>query len=128
LTSILACACLLVLSSCESKTGHVTGKIEVDGKPVENGSITFIPADGNGPTAGGIIENGQYAADVPLGNMKVSISYAKVVGKKKIYPTPNSPEMPITKEALPAKYNEKTELRYEVQPGKNEKNFELSTK
>jgi hypothetical protein len=120
----------LMLTGCgqTDKKGHVSGKVEVDGKPLEGASITFKPFDGNGPTAGGVIKSGQYSADVPVGNMKVSINQGKVVGKKKVYPTADSPEMPITKEALPARFNEKTELQCEVQPGENKKDFILSTK
>jgi hypothetical protein len=60
--------------------------------------------------------------------MKVSLSATKVVGKKKIYPTPESPEMDITVESLPARYNENTELTLDVKPGKNEKDFPLTSK
>jgi hypothetical protein len=31
-------------------------------------------------------------------------------------------------ESLPEKYNEKTELTFEIRPGRNEKNWDLSTK
>ena len=52
----------------------------------------------------------------------------KVIGKKKIYPTPNSPEMPITVEALPAQYNEKTKLQLDVKGSKIEKDYDLKSK
>lgn len=122
--------CVSMLAGCEptNKKGHVSGKIEVDGQPLDEASITFKPVDGKGPTSGGVVKRGQYSADVPVGSMKVSINQGKVVGKKKVYPTPDSPEMPITKEALPARFNEKTELQIDVQPGENKKDFILSTK
>ena len=45
---------------------------------------------------------------------------------KKIYDTPNSPERPITEEALPdARYNEATELTIKVEPGVNQHDFPL---
>ena len=40
----------------------------------------------------------------------------RVVGTKKIYDTDDSPLMPITEEALPARYNEQTELRLDMLP------------
>ena len=51
-----------------------------------------------------------------------------VIGKKKIYPTPNSPEMPITVEALPERYNKATELKLDVLAGQNHKVFILFSK
>src|SRR5262245_41250936 len=35
--------------------------------------------------------------------------------------------LPLTKEALPARYNERTKLQLEVKPGTNEKDFELTS-
>jgi hypothetical protein len=120
---------LVILGGCaKSNMGHVSGKIEVDGVPLDEGSVTFKPLDNNAPTAGSRVRHGQYSADVPIGKMKVAISQGKVVGKKKAYATADSPVVPITKEALPARFNEKTELRYEVEPGSHEKDFILSTK
>ena len=51
----------------------------------------------------------------------------KVVGTKKVYPTPTSPEMPITVEALPPRYNDNTQLQLEVTSGTVEKDFDLKT-
>ena len=85
----------------------------------------FIPADGNTQTTGGTIAQGRYQVEVPPGLMKVSISAPKVVGKKKIYDTPDSPEMSVTQEAVPARFNEQTELTLQVIEGKNEKDFDL---
>jgi hypothetical protein len=119
---------LLALGGCAQKDGHVSGAVTLDGQPVEDGAILFVPVDGTTSTAGGQIKGGRYSVRVPPGSMKVSISAPKVVGKKKIYPTPNSPEMPITVEALPARYNERTELRLDVHAGANRKDFELRSK
>lgn len=117
----------LVLSGCDGKPGMATvaGTVTLDGKPVPVGSILFVPVDGQSPTAGGSIQNGRYSVQVPLGRMKVSLSVPKVVGKKKIYPTPNSPEMPITEEALPAKYNEQTDLQVDVNARTKRQDFVL---
>lgn len=106
--------------------GEVSGTVTYDNRPVEDGAITFIPLDGKGPTTGGTIKDGKYAvARVPVGTMKVSISGSKVVGKKKLYNAPNSPEGLITQEYLPEKYNLKTELTFEVKRGVNSKDWHL---
>jgi hypothetical protein len=119
---------LLALAGCGAKESRVSGTVTLDGQPIDAGAITFLPSDGQSPTAGGVIQDGRYSVKVPVGTMKVSISAPKVVGKKKIYPTPQSPEMPITKEAVPARYNEQTELQLDVKPGANQKDWDLHSK
>lgn len=108
-------------------TALVTGTVTLDGQPIPTGTMLFVPVDGQSPTAGGEIKDGHYSARVPITVMKISISAPRVVGTKKIYDTPDSPEMPITEEALPARYNEETELRLEVKPGTNQHDFELKS-
>jgi hypothetical protein len=92
--------------------GDVSGTVSYDGTPVEDGAISFI---------------GKYAAKVSVGNMKVQVSGSKVVSKKKVYNTPDSPVMPVTAEVLPPRYSdrEKTELTFEVAPGPSTKNWDL---
>jgi hypothetical protein len=119
----------LAVPGCESSNdADVSGTVTVDGTPVEVGSITFLPADGKSPTAGGKIENGKYSVRVPLGTMKVAIRYPKAAGTKKLYNTPDSPIGTIWKEVLPARFNEKTELALEVKSGRNNKDWELTAK
>lgn len=120
---------LFFLGGCGNNVQDVSGTIQVDGKPAEEGTIVFVPADGKTQTASGLIKGGSYSAKVPLGQMKVAISVPKVVGKKKSYDTPDSPERPITEESLPAKYSnrDKTELQFEVKSGQNKKDWELKT-
>lgn len=123
-------AALLALSGCADgpPMGEVSGKVTLDGKPVETGTMKFEHVDGKTQTTGGPIKDGVYTARVPVGPMKVSISAPKVVGQKPIYDTPNSPVMPITVEALPERYNEKTELRLDVKTGKNQQDYDLKSK
>lgn len=124
---------LIGLAGCGNadNMADVAGAVTFDGQPVNEGNITFVPVDGKSPTAGGVIKEGRYQARVPIGRMKVAISAPRVVGTKKIYDTPDSPVMPITVEALPARYSdrEKTEIEINVQPGgNNDENFELTSK
>jgi len=119
--------CAALAAGCDgSGLADVSGTVTVDGAPVEEGSITFVPADGQGQTAGGPIKDGKYSVRASPGRMKVSISAPKAIGKKKLYNTPNSPEGTIWKEGLPARYNEQTELTLDVKPGRNAKDWELT--
>jgi len=121
---------LLLLAGCTgSNESPVSGTVTVDEKMVEKGSILFIPADGKTATAGGEIKDGRYSVRVPPGPKKVSISMPKITGQKPIYPgQANSPMMDITVEGLPVKYNDKTELTFEVKPGSNTQDWPLKSK
>jgi hypothetical protein len=120
---------LLMLAGCGGGSmADVSGTVKIDGKPLEDGAIRFTPEDGKTQTAGGFIKGGQYSVKVPVSVMKVSISAPKVVGHKKLYDTPDSETRPITAEALPARYNEQTELKLDVKSGTNQKDFELKSK
>jgi hypothetical protein len=111
-----------------SKTAEVTGTVTVDGQtPMAGSSISFIPADGKSPTAGSLIENGKYTAKVPVGTAKVQIRAPRPIGKRGQKEGPGA-EGEIVEESLPAKYNDQTELTFDVKPGRNEKNWDLSTK
>jgi hypothetical protein len=117
----------LVLVGCGGEP-VASGTVKVDGQPLEEGNISFFPVDGKSTTAGGPIKGGQYTVNVPTGTMKVVISKAKIVGYKKLYNTPDAKQYPVTAEALPDRYNEKSELRLDVKPGKNQKDWELNSK
>ena len=107
--------------------GEVTGTVTVNGEPAQTGSISFFPVDGKSVTTGAVIEAGKYSARVPVGKVKVEIRVSKIVGRKKLYDTPNSPIQPIMQEVLPPKYNDQTELELDVEPGKNEQNYDFKT-
>jgi hypothetical protein len=120
--------CLPFALGCgpDLKLADVSGTITFEGKPVEKGAITFFPIAGNAPTAGASIVDGEYKAQVPFGEMKVAISSPKIVGKRKLYENnPKSPEMDLTAEVLPLRYNEQSELKLEVKERVITKNFEL---
>jgi hypothetical protein len=124
---------LLVLAGCsgEAKMGTVTGAVTVDGQvPAEGSSITFFPTDGKSRSAGALIEQGKYSTSVPVGEARVEIRVPRPArtGKGKPGEGPGGPGGDIIEESLPAKYNDKTELKYDVKPGRNEKNWELKTK
>src|ERR1019366_3447045 len=113
---------MLILVGCNSDNlAEIKGTVKFDGKPIDKGSIQFFPVDGNAATAGGEIIDGNYSVKVPATLMKVTISWPKVVGKKKLYDTPDSPERPIFEQVLPPKYADMndTELKFEVKPGLN---------
>lgn len=120
---------LLVAGCGGGKLGsHVAGKVTLDGEPLAEGTISFVAVDGQTATAGATISNGTYSLDLPPGPKKVEITATKVVGTRPTYEgDPNSPMENTTKQIIPVRYNEKTELTREVAPGKNTFDFDLKS-
>lgn len=106
---------------------EVRGTVTVDGESAKVGAITFIPVDGAGQTAGAKIVDGAYAARVAPGTFKVEVRVSKVVGERKSYQAPDAPVKQILAESLPPRYNDESELTLEVQPGENQKDYQLTT-
>src|SRR6266403_2283501 len=73
---------LVVFSGCGDGKVVVRGAVKVDGEPIEEGSISLEPADGQGPTTGGIIKGGKYEL---IGNAAVAPGHkiVRIVGLRK---------------------------------------------
>lgn len=120
---------LLIVAGCaesDPNRSEVHGKVTVDGSPIADGAIMFIPTDGVGQASGGKIVDGQYTVNAWVGPSKVAVRAPKKVGERKLYDTADSPVQPIMKESLPSTYNEHTTLTFDVQPGKNEHDIQIN--
>ena len=105
---------------------QVNGTVTLDGKPLETGVIHFYPqSDAGGPSASADIKDGRYQLQTGIGPMKVVINATQVIGKRKLYNTPDSPVVDDTRNLLPERYNMKSELKATLTAGPNETNFEL---
>ena len=104
---------------------QVKGVVTVDGKPLADGSIEFFPVDGKGQSAGTSVHDGVYQVEASVGEMKVTINGTEVIGKRKAYDTPESPMIDVVRNAVPERYNTKSELKTTLVAGPNEKNFDL---
>jgi hypothetical protein len=132
------CAVLLTLllvfqTGCKPasvKTVKVTGTVTIDGTPIEQGGIKFSSVNSDTTAGGGTITNGTYVAEVPPGKKKVMVIGTKVVGKEKMYDTPDSPMRDKLETITPAAYNKKelTPLEADITGETNHLNFELSSK
>jgi len=110
----------------------VTGQVTYAGKPVSQGQIWFLPAAGReAPQAGAVITDGQYRVEnkggVPIGSCQVKITAERPEADVKIVADGGPEEIP-TRQYLPARYNEKTELTSVIEPSSDsiEKNFDLT--
>jgi hypothetical protein len=129
----------LSLAGCGGGTGDdlprqaVSGSVTLNDKPLEQGSITFSPAEpGQGaPSAGAIIKSGSYSIDrsggPTPGKYRVSI-----VGDEASAASEELPGLPpklseLKKKArIPEKYNARSNLTAEVKAdGSNSIDFDL---
>lgn len=120
---------VLIAAGCSTDSSHgtVTGTVTLDSGPLEKGLIRFVPADGQTATADATIENGAFTARVPVGEKRITISAPKVVGKRKMYETPDSPMVDVVQELLPERYNVRSELTITVAGGEQVQEFALSS-
>lgn len=129
-----ACLGLMVVSLLGCGTGNsievvrVTGRVTLDEQPLEKGLIQFLPADGNSPSAAGEIRQGEYQANVPVGNKRVEVTSPKVIGQQKAYDTPDSPVIDLLQERIPAEYNVQSQLTANVTRERKTFDFSLKSK
>lgn len=124
------------LSGCTGGVdlGEVSGTVTLDGAPLAQAQVYFLPAAGGRPAmattdAEGnyklFFDNFKYGALVGRHEVKISTFYppsANFDEDDKLVRTPERPER------LPKRYHEQTELSAEIKSGKNVCNFDLKSK
>lgn len=123
---------LASLGCSRSDRAAVSGQVTLDGSSVENGVISFIPADGNSSRAAWAeIKSGRYAIPAKLGAgigiNRVEVSWPRKTGKMRPA-LPPAPPVEEAVEAIPPRYNCRSELRVEIKPGSNQADFQLKSK
>jgi hypothetical protein len=128
---IVGMALLLVVTcfpGCSSDSRvAVEGNVTFAGQPLDVGTITFLPASGDGVKCGGLIENGQYKVEQKLGlapgQHRVEIRWSKSTGKKSR--NEFGEEIIVRQEGLPDKFHTNSTLTAEVKSGENFLDFKL---
>lgn len=115
------------------KKAEVMGTVTLDGQPVADGSITFFPIGAtSGPSAGGMIVNGQYhiqqAQGPVIGDNQVQFNGVKKTGKmvKDRFGTEMTQEQTVP--LFPDKYNIQSKEQVRIEAGVNSHNFDLKSK
>jgi hypothetical protein len=129
-------ACLMeTVTGCggDSRRATVQGKITLDNVPLETGTISFTPIDGNtGPTAGGAIKDGYFSITAVKGPATgwnlVAIHSSKKTGKQIADPILHGQKVDEVVSVVPEQYNVRSTLKRELTSGKNVLDFELSSK
>ncbi len=109
---------------CGDGTGTVSGEVTVDDKPLAEGLITYVAADGKTAPVAVKVKDGKYSASVPAGSYKVQVSAQKPTGQKREM-LPGSPPQDVLAESLPGRYNVSTELHADVKAGANKLDWPL---
>ena len=130
LGGFLLAASLLGCGGSEDDLANVTGTVKMDGKPLEDASVQFVPKAGGRPSYGRTDAQGAYTlestdtvAGAKVGMHRVRISTLKYPGEdEEGRPIPGRPET-----VPPAFHGETTTLEREVQAGENVHDFELDS-
>jgi len=139
ITALFACAGLLLISGCfggNSDLGNVTGTIKVNGEPISNAAVTFMPVEGRA-SIGLTDAEGRYKMVYTVGQDGARIGKHKVfitteVVKEPAYGHQSGAADPVRqkgrKELLPKNYSERnyTELTANVESGDNTIDFDLT--
>ena len=115
---------------CSESTTHgvIKGKVTLDGQPLKEGTVRFVPMDDDSQTSSAAIADGEFVATVPVGKVRIQYSAPKLMGKQKMYETEASPSVDVFGELLPERYNVRSELELTVEPGKNSHKVDLDSK
>lgn len=134
LVGSLALVCAV---GCGSSSGLekvvVSGTVTLDGQPIPNGEIRFIPAPGTtGPVSGGPIKDGAYVAKgkggVPLGEHVVEIKAYRARAKGPGQSASTDPEGGAAEQYLDKRYNEQTTLKATISADTETQDFQLTSK
>jgi len=129
-------AILVSLLGCSQPTGpktmHVWGDVSLDGKPVEDGSITFESPDGL-PPAQAPIKAGHYdlpAEAGPVAEKSYIVRFSALAKTGKTIPNvmgDGAPTMDVMVETIPSTFNRESAIKKTVSPDpeKNQLNFKL---
>jgi len=82
---VIASSWLVFAAGCGPPSLTLEGTVTWDGSPVETGTISFMPADGRGPSIGGELKDGRYRVragkDTAVGAKTVAITGIRKTGK-----------------------------------------------
>jgi hypothetical protein len=115
--------------SAKDQTYDLSGMVNLDKKPLEEGQITFLDSSGR-PPASMTITEGKYQGKAHAGNYRVEIR-AYRLSEKALAPGPGVSKYERPKENyLPERFNTKSEFKKaEVKPeGPNQFDYEVESK
>jgi hypothetical protein len=141
---LAAAVCLVVLMGCSGGGNSVKGVIKLDGQPLANARVSFEPEKPEDKLGAAVVtttSSGEFEIEPhPTSGETLMPGRYVVTVSRKVDKQGNAPlpqDMPqleaagLLSEGVPSKYSapdRKSELRADIQPGKNELKFDLEGK
>ena len=126
---ILALVLAVPLAGCNSQPPGVTGDVTLDGQPLADGVITYVPVDQKTPNVEVKIQDGKYTpASRSAVTRSGSTRPSRRRGKDASSTTRPAPPPEAYSERIPERYNAKTELTADIKPGDNKLDWEVKSK
>ncbi len=120
-TFLVLIAASIVLTGCGGERRYtVSGSVSYQGEAIQDGTISFVPADTSLSPDGAAIVAGQYSCKVRAGKHTVKIAAVKVLPPRK----GEDPTIINYKDLVPAKYNNNSTLSVEIK-GSQKEDFNL---
>jgi hypothetical protein len=112
--------CLLLLWSCSRPNSSialckVSGSIELDGTPIEDGYIAFLDPKNVQRSYGAPIKTGRFSLALEPGVKRIEVTAQRLIPGKTV-PGPSGGEIPAMESYIPEKYNRNSELTIEIPP------------
>ena len=128
-------SCLLICIGCGSgEHASVTGTVTFNGEDVPDGALRFFPIEGTpGKGAAAVIQQGQFEIteemarekEMMAGKYRISVSASRKTGRKFKSPEGGGSMLDEMKMYIPERYNLRTELIVDLEPGSNQHNLDL---
>jgi hypothetical protein len=123
---------VLVVGGCGARgpeIAYVEGRITMDGKPLADATVVFVPENGrpSGATTDG---DGNYVLNFAQGRKGAlpGTSTVRIMTMRDAGQDEDGQTIPGRKETIPAQYNVESTLTFDVEPKKrNVANFELQS-
>lgn len=127
---VMLCAACIALTGCGRHDPRVTiqGTVSLDGQPLSEGEVVFMPDDPALRAEGATITGGSFTIRVLKGPHRIAIQ-AHVAEKRKLVPgaPPGaSPEFD-SRSIIPARYNDKSTLSFTVESSRDRPRFDLTS-
>lgn len=111
----------------------ISGNVTLDGTPLDEGTIEFLPLGPEGRAGGAVIRRGSYAIEGAKGLVpgKYTVRISSAASNREIdLHAPPGPTLPVmSKERIPPQYNTETKLVVEVKKEQSKTfDFALSSK
>jgi hypothetical protein len=112
----------------ESKLTSVGGTVTLDGQPLNEGSMRFVPSDGNAPTEAAMIKAGKFSTQLQRTSYKVEIHATKFIDTGVKLDEKGPGGGPTAVELLPARYHVNSELTLNITGPTSNARFDLKSR